>query len=163
MKIPMKAALLLSLLAPAAGAADVLHGRMMSLELSRDIADLAVMACREDGYQVSAVVVDRAGVVLAVLRDVHATRFNTELATKKANAVILSGVSGSDFLANRPDFTDQANHLDDVLVLEGGVPIRAAGSLLGAIGVSGAHGGKADEKCAMEALAQVEDRLAFAD
>lgn len=163
MRIPMTLAVALAAAAPAADAADVLQSRLMSLELARDIANFAVEACREDGFQVSAVVVDKSGVVQAVLRDVYASRFNTELATKKANAVILSGASGSEFLANRPDFTDTANHLDDVLVLKGAVPIRAAGAMLGAIGVSGAYGGEADEKCAMQALDAVSERLEFAE
>lgn len=153
----------LAFFAEAAWAQDVLESRMMSMELARDIAGQAVEACRDMGYQVSAVVIDRSGVVQAVLRDALASRFNTELAHKKANAVILSGVSGTDFLANRPDFTDQANLMNDVLVLQGGLPIRAAGRLLGAVGVSGAHGGDLDEQCAAAALEAVRERLEFAD
>ena len=147
----------------AATAEDVLESRMMSMELARDMASRAVETCRAQGFQVSVVVVDRAGVVQTLLRDPLATRFNTELALKKANAVILSGTSGTEFLANRPDFTDKANLMDDVLALQGGVPIRAAGSLLGAIGVSGARGGDIDEQCANAALEAVVDRLEFVD
>lgn len=33
------------------------------------------------------------------------------------------------------------NHVDGILVLEGGLPVEAAGSLVGAVGVSGAPGG----------------------
>ena len=156
---------LASLLAivPAAEAADVMATRLMSMELARDIAVHAVEACREDGFQVSAVVVDRSGVVQAVLRDAYATRFNTEIATKKANAAVLGNVSTTEFLANRDDITAVMNHLDDVLVLKGALPIRAAGTLLGAVGVSGARGGEADEKCAGRALEAVAERLEFVD
>ena len=144
-------------------AADVLASRLMSMELARDIAVHAVEACREEGFQVSAVVVDRSGVVQAVLRDAYASRFNTEIATKKANAAVLGNVSTTEFLANRDDITAVMNHLDDVLVLKGAVPIRAAGTLLGAVGVSGARGGEADERCANRALEAVAERLEFAD
>ena len=148
---------------PAVQAADVLASRMMSMELARDIAVHAVETCRQAGFQVSAVVVDRSGVVQAVLRDAYATRFNTEIATKKANAAVLGNVSTTEFLANRDDITAVMNHLDDVMVLKGAVPIRAAGTLLGAIGVSGARGGEADEQCARTALDAVAERLEFAD
>lgn len=146
-----------------ASASDVLVARTMSMEIARDIATGAVEACRELGYQVSAVVVDRSGAVQAVLRDPLATRFNTEIATKKANAAVLGNVSTTEFLANREDITAVMNHLDDVLVLKGAVPVRAAGALLGAIGVSGALGGELDEKCALQALEGVSERLEFAD
>ena len=53
--------------------------------------------------------------------------------------------------------------VDGILVLEGGLPIRAAGGLLGAVGVSGAPGGERDEACARKALESVQERLEFAD
>ena len=146
-----------------AAASDVLVTRAMSMEIARDIATGAVEACREIGYQVSAVVVDRSGAVQAVLRDPLATRFNTEIATKKANAAVLGNVSTTEFLANRQDITAVMNHLDDVLVLKGAVPVRSAGALLGAVGVSGALGGELDEKCARQGLERVNERLEFAD
>ena len=51
----------LAFFAEAAWAQDVLESRMMSMELARDIAGQAVEACRDMGYQVSAVVIDRSG------------------------------------------------------------------------------------------------------
>jgi uncharacterized protein GlcG (DUF336 family) len=158
---PLIAALLCASGIQSAAASDVVESRLMSLELASDIAKAAVAACREMGYQVSAAVVDRSAVVQVIMRDVHASRFNTELAHKKANAVILSSASGTEFLRNRPEIIATMNQLDDVLVLQGGLPIRAAGSMIGAIGVSGALGGDKDEICAAKALEAVEDRLAF--
>lgn len=144
-----------------AHADDVVSSRLMTLELANDIATAAVKACRELGYQVSVVVVDRSAVPQVMLRDVKASRFNTELALKKANASVLGGVSTHDFLQNRSDITAVMNHLDDVLVLRGALPIQAAGSMLGAVGVSGALGGDKDEICARKGLEAVADRLAF--
>jgi uncharacterized protein GlcG (DUF336 family) len=43
------------------------------------------------------------------------------------------------------------------------VPIRAAGSLVGAVGVSGAPGGDKDEACALTGVEAVQERLEFAD
>ncbi len=156
-------AFLAGLMPAAAPAQDVLTTRQMSLELANDIALAAVKACRDAGYQVSVVVVDRSAVPQVVLRDALATRFTTEIALKKANATVLSGVSTQAFLRNRADISTAMNHLDDVLVLRGALPIEAAGSLLGAVGVSGALGGDKDEACARRGLEAVAERLAFVE
>lgn len=42
------------------------------------------------------------------------------------------------------------------------LPIRAAGSLIGAVSVSGAPGGDKDKACAAAALDKVQERLEFA-
>ena len=41
----------------------------------------------------------------------------------------------------------------------GGLPIKAAGLMLGAVGVSGAPSGKIDEECAQAGIAAVIDDL----
>jgi uncharacterized protein GlcG (DUF336 family) len=142
---------------------DVISVRRMSLELARDIAQGAVFACRKMGYQVTAAVVDRNGNAQVVMRDVHASRFTMQIAEDKANAVILSGIASGEFRDNRPDIRNELNHVGGVLMMQGGLPIRAAGSLVGAVGVSGAPGGDKDEACAQQALDKVRDRLEFAD
>ena len=50
-----------------------------------------------------------------------------------------------------------------IIVMEGGIPIRAAGSLVGAVGVSGAPGGDIDADCANAGIEAVQDRIDFAD
>ncbi len=144
-------------------AADVLSAKLMTLDLARDIANRTLEACRKQGYQVAVVVVDRAAVPQVVLRDVYVARFATEIAERKANAVILSGVSSGDFRKNRADIHAELNEIPGVLLLQGGLPIRAAGSLIGAVGVSGAPGGEKDEACAAAALKAVQERLDFAE
>jgi len=148
---------------PVLAANDVISVKQMSMEMARDIAQGAVEACRAQGYQVAAVVVDRGAAPQAVLRDMYAARFTIEIAEKKANAVILSGVASSEFRKNRGDIRQEMNHVSGILVLDGGVPIRAAGALVGAIGVSGAPSGDRDEVCAKKAVAAVQDKLDFAD
>lgn len=144
-------------------AGDLIEIRRMTMELAHEIARGAVLACRKRGWQVAAVVVDRTGVPQVLLRDVHANRFTSQIAEDKANAVILSGVTSAEFRRNREDIRQEMNHVRGILVLEGGVPVRAAGSLVGAVGVSGAPGGENDEACALEAVEAVQERLDFAD
>jgi len=155
--------LLLALVAIPATAKDVIQLRTVSLELARDLAQAAVEACREQGYQVSAVVVNRAGDPQVVLRDSLAARHTIQIAQEKAEAVILSGVASAEFRRNRQDIRMEMNHVRGILVLEGGVPISAGGSLVGALGVSGAPGGDKDEQCALAALKKLNERLEFAD
>ncbi len=120
-------------------------------------------ACRAQGYQVSAVVVNRAGDTQVLLCDSLAARHTMQIAREKAEAVILSGVASAEFRRNRPDIRMEMNHVDGILVLEGGLPIVAGGSLVGALGVSGAPGGDRDEACARAALEKLRERLEFAD
>lgn len=144
-------------------AEDLINVKQISAELASDLAWESVRACRAKGYQVSAVVVDRSASTQVVIRDTLAPRFTIQIAAEKANAVILSKVSSSEFRRNREDIRMEMNHVDGLLVLEGGVPIQASGSMVGAIGVSGAPGGDRDAECAMEALEKLEERLEFAD
>ncbi len=146
-----------------AQAEDLVEVKRLGMELAAELAGAAVLACREQGYQVAAVVVDRAGIPQAMLRDVLASRFTIQIAEEKANAVILSGISSAEFRRNRGDIRAEMNHVDGILVLEGGVPVQVAGSLVAALGVSGAPGGDRDEACARQALEGLQERLEFAD
>lgn len=144
-------------------AADAVTTKSIGMELGRDIANEAVLACREMGYQVSAVVVDRHGQIRAVLRDDLAARFTLEIAERKANMTVMSGMDSGAFRDARGDIRPELNHMNGLIVMEGGVQINAGGSRLGAVGVSGAPGGDIDAKCANIALEKVSERLEFMD
>ncbi|MDH5327055.1 MAG: heme-binding protein [Gammaproteobacteria bacterium] len=151
------------LLAGNAFAGDVVAVKTIGMELARDIANEAVMICRKKGYQVSAVVVDRNGLVRAALRDDLAPRFTLQIAEEKANATVMAGIGSGEFRKNRGDIRPELNHVDGVIMLAGALPISAGGYNIGAIGVSGAPGGDIDEDCAKKARAKFEERLEFAD
>ena len=161
MKRLIPLALLAASLPALAAPPDVLPVKQISLELARDIAMDAIDTCRGAGYTVSAVVLDRAGNVQAALRDTLAPRYTLEIAERKAGMSVMSGITSGEFLAARGDIRPELNHIDGLIVMEGGLPIRAAGSLIGAVGVSGAPGGEKDAACAAAALKKVEERLEF--
>lgn len=140
---------------------DAINVKQISLELANDLAKNALLACRENGYNVSVAVVDRAAQPMAILRDTLAPHFTIQISQEKANAVILSGIDSAGFRANRGDIKDEMNEVEGVMVLGGGLKITAAGATLGAIGVSGAPGGEKDAACAQKALDSVAERLAF--
>jgi len=49
--------------------------------------------------------------------------------------------------------------VDNALMLGGGVLVEAAGSTVGAVGVSGAPSGEQDDACARAGLAAIEMKL----
>lgn len=142
---------------------DSLMVKTITMELARDIADESIKACRKLGYQVSAVVVDRNGLIQVALRDDVATRFTLQIAEEKANSVILSGINSGEFRKSRDDIRPELNHMKGIIIMQGALPIEVAGSLIGAIGVSGAPGGYLDERCAQQALDKLSERIEFSD
>lgn len=142
---------------------DIINVKTIGLELARDIANESIIACRKKGYQVSAVVVDRSGFLQAALRDDLASRFTLQIAEEKANSVILSGINSGEFRQSRGDIRAELNHMNGIIIMQGGLPIEVAGARIGAIGVSGAPGGEKDELCAKQALETLSERIEFAD
>lgn len=143
--------------------ADSVSMKTIGMELARDIANESVIACRKKGYQVSAVVVDRNGSLQVAIRDDLASRFTLQIAQEKANTVILSGGSSGALREARGDIRPELNHMDGIIIMQGGIPIELGGYRIGAVGVSGAPGGDKDEWCAQQALEALSDRIEFAE
>lgn len=144
------------------GKQDFLSVKRMSMELARDIAEAAVKACREKGYQVTAAVVDRNGDTQVTMRDVYAPEVSLGIARQKAYTAVMFSVSTGELENNRPEAGATLNHVDDLLFARGGLPIETgSGSMVGAVGVSGAPGGDIDESCAQNGLDAVAERLQF--
>ena len=154
--------LLLLSLSSIYNADDVITDKNIGMDLARDIATEAINACRKDGYNVSAVVVDRYGIERATLRDDTASRFTIEIAHRKANMTVMAWLDSGEFRANRPDIQQELNHIEGLIVMEGGVKIVAGGFNIGAVGVSGAPGGDKDAICAKKALEKLNERIEFA-
>lgn len=143
-------------------ATDVFTQKNIGLEAANDIAKMSIDACRKDGFNVSVVVVDKHGNIRSVMRDDLAAKYTIEIAQKKANMVVMSGIASGAFKTARADIQQELNHIEGLIVMQGGLPIRASGILIGAVGVSGAPGGDKDEACAAVALKAMTERLAFA-
>lgn len=149
----------------AAGSAyadDAVSESNIGMELARDIANETVLACRKDGYHISAVVVDRHGLVRAILRDDLASRFTLEIAERKANMTVMAWVNSGEFKKARSDIRQELNHINGLIVMDGGIKIVAGGYNIGAVGVSGAPGGDKDAACAKKALKKLNERIGFA-
>jgi len=155
-------ALALVAIVPLNRAGDIVDEKNIGMDLARDIANEAVAACREDGYQVSAVVVDRHGLLRAALRDDAAARFTLEIAERKANMTVMAWSDSGRFREARADIREELNHIDGLIVMDGGVKIVAGGYNIGAVGVSGAPGGEKDHACAQKGLEKLAGRIEFA-
>ena len=142
--------------------ADIINNKSIGMELARDIANEAVLACRKKGYHVSAVVVDRFALMRAALRDDLASRFTLKIAKRKANLTVMAWSDSGAFRKARPDIQQELNNIDGLIVMEGGVKIMSGGYNLGAVGVSGAPGGDKDAACAKQALQKLQERIEFA-
>ena len=143
-------------------AKDIVNDKNIGMELARDIANETVMACRKAGYHVSAVVVDRHGLMRAALRDDRAAHFTLEIAQRKANMSVMAWTDSGAFRKARKDIQQELNHIGGLIVMEGALKIVSGGYNLGAIGVSGAPGGDKDALCAKKALEKLFERITFA-
>ncbi|WP_240229686.1 GlcG/HbpS family heme-binding protein [Devosia lacusdianchii] len=145
----------------AAASAAVLEEKNMSLDIALDMAQAAVTACAADNYNVAAAVVDRAGIVRALLRADNAGPHTANAATAKAYTSASSRQPTSamaETVQNNPAAA-QLVGIEGFLVLAGGVPVKVGDATIGAIGVGGAPGGHLDEACALAAIETVQDRL----
>ncbi len=167
LELLMKSAALLSLTsliltcAGAASAQTTVAPRNLSSAAAVQLAQQTVAACSADGHNVAAAVVDRSGVLLALVRADGAGPHTPNAATAKAftSASSRNPTSGmAKAIQSNPDAAGLAQ-IPGFLVLAGGVPIKAGNDTLGAIGVGGAPGGHLDEACAQKALAAMKDQL----
>ena len=133
----------------------------MTPETALTAAQAALSSCRAKGYQVAVAVVDRAGLVQVLLRDRYAGAHTPDVATAKAwTAASVRGSTTDLAQETQPGkpMSGLRSH-PRFLAAGGGLPVEAGGSTLGAIGVSGAPGGDADDACAKAGIAAVAERL----
>lgn len=147
---------------PAAAQDAIVTYKSLSPELAQEAAKAALADCRTRGYQVAVAVVDRFGTPQVMLRDRFAGAHTPPTATGKAWTAVSFKSSTNDLnVSTQTPAMQGLRHLPNVVVIGGGVMIESAGTLLGAIGVSGAPGGDADEACARAGIAAINDKLDF--
>jgi len=156
-------ALLHALAAPALAAEATFSVRLLTPEAALTAARAALEHCRKAGYQVGVAVVDRAGLPHVFLRDRYAGAHTVEVAINKAwtaasfriptAALAKETQAGSEMSGLRT--------LPRVMAAGGGQVIESAGTVVGAIAVSGAPGGAADDACALAGIKAIADALEF--
>ena len=158
-------AMLLLLLARCSLGAEsaTFESRSLTPETALAAARAAMDACRKEGYQVAVAVVDRSGLLQVLLRDRLAGAHTVDVAVNKAWTA-MSFRQPTAALANETQSGKPMSGLRNVprvLPVAGGQVIEGGGSALAGIGVSGAPGGDADDRCAAAGIKAIADTIEF--
>lgn len=134
---------------------------ILTLAMAHAMASAALAHAQTDQLAISVTVVDRSGQTLAVLRDhragVHTLQASykkayTATSQKRETALIAQGI-------NDGSIPEDIRYLDEhILIMDGGLPIYAGDTVVGGIGVGGAHGSE-DVRIARAGLDALEALL----
>lgn len=163
MKLRQTLAVTAALAAPALAAETPVIVKIprLTLEAAEKLAHATVMACRKEGIQVGVTVVDRGGLPMVVLRDTLAPPVTLEVSRQKAYTAVNFNAPLSQ-LEDRFTKPFSVGKVDGLVFSAGGLPIEAAGNIVGAVGVSGAPTGAQDEACARAGLDAIQMDLDMA-
>jgi uncharacterized protein GlcG (DUF336 family) len=139
--------------------------RSMSAETANTLAIAALKACQKQGYQVSAAVVDRNGILLAFIRDPLSGNHSISVATLKAYTAATFQTSTISMMQNKS--FDSLRFANKILLIGGGVPVKIGGHFYGAIGISGAPAkkvtGDIDHACAEKGIEAIRETIEFSE
>jgi glc operon protein GlcG len=113
----------------------------ITAEIAADVIRSVVGAAGSVAPAVSIAVVDDAGALVAFQRMDGARRFSADFAIAKARTAAAFGTETSrleELYADRPVFAHSFVAQGDYFLGRGGVPIVVEGTVVGAVGVSGA-------------------------
>jgi uncharacterized protein GlcG (DUF336 family) len=170
------ALLLLVIGSAACGTADRASGQTLvthriPASVAMEAVVAAVAACTQQGYGVTATVIDADAQRIAVLRGDTAGAHTFEASWGKAyTAVAFAPIfkvdSGGEvaarlaqLAARQPPGTLPFQPPEGMIFRGGGLTIRLGDEVIGAIGVGGAPGAEADEACARAGLDKIRDRI----
>jgi uncharacterized protein GlcG (DUF336 family) len=127
-------------------------------------AQAAISACAAHGAHISVLVVDGAGLPIAMVSDNGASALTQRLVMSKARIAAKLKMSSAE-AATRYKSDDQLMFklvMDPQMgiPLPGGLPIMVNGESRSAIAVSGASGGLHDEQCTQPGLEKIQQLLA---
>jgi uncharacterized protein GlcG (DUF336 family) len=142
-----------------ANAQGLVSQRNLSLGMAKTIAEATLAECKSKGFNTAAVVVDRAGQVMVILRDEQATAQQAEMARRKAYTARMFRTSTLEFQKRTADPSLAAQRqVADILALGGGVPIKVGDEVIGGVGSSGSNQ-EGDDACAKAGVAKVANLL----
>jgi uncharacterized protein GlcG (DUF336 family) len=148
-----------AVLSSSAYAQGLITERDLSLAMAQAIANGAMDKCKEMGFKVSVVVVDRDAVPIVVLRGDGAGLHTPEGADRKAYTARTFSAPSADFvkrMMNDPGVAGSKEY-SRVLALGGGLPIKVGDDVVGAVGVSGSPG--KDDDCSQAGIDKVAAQL----
>lgn len=137
--------------------------QVLTPDTAVELAQATLEACREKGFQIAVSVVDRMGVPQVMIRDRYAGAHTPETARRKAWTAVSFRTDTVTMMEETQAGKMQSGvrFISEAMMVGGGVPVNAGGSMIGGVGVSGAPGGDLDDECAREGIAAIEDKLLF--
>jgi uncharacterized protein GlcG (DUF336 family) len=156
-----------SISAPASAQVNV-SGYYLPMKVALKAAEAAVDSCAAHGWDVTATVVDPAGLVIVQLRGDHATVHTKDSAYRKAYTIVSMGpVFGLTRTSQFVELIQKAPNgagpeladLPNIFANAGGVAIKHGTEIVGGLGVGGSPGGDRDEACALDGVAAIADEL----
>jgi uncharacterized protein GlcG (DUF336 family) len=147
--------------APAAAQGATHNVRVLTPESALKATQAAMASCRTAGFQVAVAVVDRFGLTQAMWRDRFAGPHTPQTAADKAYTAVSFRTPTTE-LARATQAGQPGSGIRQVprfIGVGGGLLIEAGGSIIGAIGVSGAPTGDADDVCARAGINAIKDDL----
>jgi uncharacterized protein GlcG (DUF336 family) len=152
----------LGLACGAATAQDLPVEKTLPLALAVEAAQAALAICTQQGHRVSVAVVDRAGLVRALLRGDGAGPHTLDSSSRKAYTAFslrLRTMELAKMVSQSPAIAGLREMNEQILILGGGLPIKAGEDVIGGIGVDGAFAGDKDEACAQAGIDKIKARL----
>lgn len=120
----------------------LLNKQNLSNELASRLMTGAVAKAQELGVPMSIAICDSAGNMVQFQRMDHASLLSVGISQDKAYTSAASGMPTDglhEFIKNDPPLAAGFVHTPRLVVFGGGYPVTIAGTLVGAIGVSGGH------------------------
>lgn len=138
---------------------DFVQEPILTGEMAEKIVQAAFAQAKKDGLYVTVTVVDKSGQTLAVLRHHNAGVHTLRASYKKAYTANSQKRETAEIAKGIKDGTipEDVRFLDEnILIMDGGVPIFINDRVVGGIGVGGAHGNEDVRiaKAGLEALKQ---------
>lgn len=141
---------------------DLTSEPVLPLSLAQKAANSAREKCEADGYKVTVAIVDAGGNLKVLIKGDGAGPHSIDSSLKKAYTAMTLRRSSAE-MSKMTDATPALKSLekinDRIILLGGGLPIKAGDVTIGGIGVGGAPGGHLDEACAKEGLESLKEAL----
>src|ERR687886_26053 len=146
----------------AGAAADVSFTEVPALtyEGAKAVAEAAGAEAARRGVAPVISAVDAGGALMYLVRPDHAQVASVEVTTDKARTAAIYRRPSRDFEAQASGGRPSALHLARAVPLQGGIPIEHAGTVIGAIGVSGATSADEDNELAQIGARAVSQAMA---
>jgi uncharacterized protein GlcG (DUF336 family) len=151
---------LLALAATAPAGAQLAVHKDLTAAMALTIAETALAVCKTNGFAVSVTVVGRNAEPIVQVRGDNIGPHTLENSFRKAYTARSFRVPSGEIVARlKADPTSGLVHLNNVIAVQGALPIKLGDDVIGAAGASGAPGGEKDEACVKAGIDKVAEQL----